>query len=136
MANRELFEKLKTLYLEPGTYAVFGSGPMGIRGLKECHDIDVIVTENLWNEFASRPDWEMLEMPSDGEKYLSRDDIELWKNWAPGTWNIEQLIAEAEVIDGLPFVQLRRVLDWKVINSREKDLKDAEVIQAYFKKNA
>ncbi len=44
MTNKELFKKVKNLNLPIGDYALFGSAPMGIRGLRECHDIDIIVT--------------------------------------------------------------------------------------------
>jgi len=43
------------------------------------------------------------------------------------------LIDGAEIIDGLPFVKLERVLAWKKLNTREKDLKDIEVIEKFLR---
>ena len=133
MNNAKLFDRLRALNLEPGTYAVFGSGPLGVRGIKDCHDLDIIVTEKVWREFAARPGWAMREMPTSGEKFLLNNSIELWKTWGPGTWNISELIGEAEIIEDLPFVRLERVLEWKRINGREKDLADIALIEAYLK---
>ncbi|MDP2856193.1 MAG: hypothetical protein Q8N90_03725 [bacterium] len=55
----------------------------------------------------------------------------MWKGWKPGQWDIKQLIREAEIIDGLPFVKLKYVLKWKKLSGREKDLKDIETIERF-----
>ena len=33
-----------------GKYALFGSAPLGIRELKDCHDADIIVSEDNTSE--------------------------------------------------------------------------------------
>lgn len=131
MSNNDLFQRAKELKLPIGKYALFGSAPLGIRGLKDCHDIDIIITEDLWNEYKSK-NWEIKAM-SDGSQYFWNDEIELWKDWYPGKWNIQKLIDEAEMIDGLPFVRLEKVLEWKKLNAREKDLKDIETIKQFLR---
>jgi hypothetical protein len=127
MSNKDLFQRVKDLKLPIGKYALFGSAPLGIRGLKDCHDIDIIVTEDLWNEYTNKG-WELRTMLH-GSQYFWNNEIELWKDWQPGKWNIGQLIGDAEIIDGLPFVKLERVLEWKKLRAREKDLKDIETIE-------
>lgn len=129
--NNNLFQKVKKLKLPVGKYALFGSAPLGIRGLKNCHDIDIIVTNDLFNEYKEKR-WEIKRMPH-GSQYLWNDKIELWRDWKPGEWDIEQLIREAEIIDKLPFVRLERVLKWKKLNGREKDLKDIKKIEKFLK---
>lgn len=129
MSNNELFQRVKGLKLPEGKYALFGSAPMCIRGWKDCsHDLDVIVTEDVWNEYLGKKGWEVRKMHH-GSEYLWNNDIELWKDWKPGTWSIEKLIQEAEIIEELPFVRLERVVEWKRLNGREKDLKDIEIIE-------
>jgi len=129
MDNNGLFKKVKGLKLPTGKYALFGSAPLGIRGIRDCRDIDIIVTEDLWNKYKDKG-WEMRTMPHGGQ-YLINGEIELWKDWKPGEWDIEELIAEAEVIDGLSFVKLEKVLEGKKLSGREKDLKDLEVIERF-----
>ncbi len=131
MSNKDLFQKVKELALPMGKYALFGSAPLGIRGLKDCHDIDIIVMEDLWNEYKEK-NWEIRTTPN-GSQYLWNDEVELWKDWQPGQWDIKRLIGEAEIIDELPFVRLERVLEWKRLNGREKDLKDIELIEKFLK---
>jgi hypothetical protein len=129
MSNKDLFQIVKELKLPVGKYALFGSAPLGIRELKDCHDIDIIVTEDLWNEYKNK-NWEIKIMPY-GSQYLCDGEIELWKDWYPGKWNIQELVDEAEMIDELPFVRLERVLEWKKLSGREKDLKDIEIIEKF-----
>jgi hypothetical protein len=131
MGNNDLFQRVKELKLPIGKYALFGSAPLGIRGLKDCHDIDIIVAEDLWNEYKEK-DWEIKVMPH-GSQYLWNDEIELWKDWKPGQWDIQKLIGKAEMIDGLPFVKLEYVVEWKRQNGREKDLKDIETIEKFLR---
>ena len=43
-------DELAKLGLPKYQFAIFGSGPMGIRGLRECDDLDIIVKPDLWNK--------------------------------------------------------------------------------------
>ena len=131
MSNLDLFQRVKTLKLPIGKYALFGSAPLGIRGLRDCHDIDIIATNDLWDECKSGS-WEIKTLP-DGNQYLWNDGIELWKDWKPGPWDIEALIQEAEMILGLPFVKLEQVLRWKKLLAMEKDLEDIALIEKFLK---
>lgn len=102
---------------------------MCIRGWKDCsHDLDIIVTEDVWNEYHGKEGWEARKMHH-GSTYLWNNELELWKDWKPGQWDIEKLIEEAEIIEGLPFVRLERVVTWKKLSAREKDLTDLEIIK-------
>jgi hypothetical protein len=132
MSNIDLFQKAKDLKLPVGQYALFGSAPMGIRGLKDCRDVDIIVTEDSWNNYKEKG-WEA-RTSFYGSFHLWKDEIELYKDWKPGEWDIQQLIQEAEMIDGLPFVKLERVIEWKKIYDREKDWKDIEIIEKFLNK--
>ena len=45
-----LFDRLRDLALPSGDYAVFGSGPLAIRGIIEaCGDLDVLCKPNVWD---------------------------------------------------------------------------------------
>jgi len=51
---QKLLQELKKLNLPNDQYAIYGSGPLAIRGLKEIHDLDVIVTDELYQELAKK----------------------------------------------------------------------------------
>jgi len=133
--TQELFKKIREIGLLLGEYVIFGSGPMCILGLKECHDLDILVIEDVFEEYKKKPDWKFVEFERNGRQveFLEKENIELYKNWGPGKWDDEKLIKEAELIDGLPFVKLEYVIKWKKISGREKDLNDIELIKEYLK---
>lgn len=130
MSNKNLFQRVKDLKLPIGKYALFGSAPICVRGLRECRDIDIVAADDLWNELKNKTKWK-IKTTDKGDECLENGEIELWKNWRPGNWDIIKLIEEAEVIDGLPFVRMEYVLEWKKLNGREKDLKDVEIIKKF-----
>ena len=131
----QLLEEFKSLNLPKNQYAIFGSGPLGVRGLRECHDIDTIVTKQLFNDKKYGGEWKFYDGSRNGRQfqYLRRGNIELWKDWGPGEWDILNLIQQAEEIQGIKFVRLEEVLKWKQTNVREKDIVDIELIKEYLK---
>ncbi len=132
MTNKDLFQKVKELKLPTGKYVLFGSAPLAIRGLRDCHDIDILVTEDLWNAYKEK-NWE-IKTTSLGSPFLCKDGVEMGKDWKPGQWDVAQLIGEAEIIDGLPFVKLGDVLEWKKMMGREKDLEDIKIIEKFLQR--
>ncbi len=134
MKNKKLFQKVKNLNLPMGKYALFGGGPMSIRELKEANDLDIIVTDDLFKEYKNKNEWKV-GVSANGSEYLSFEEIEIYRDWKPGDWNIVDLIKNAEIIDELPFVGLNDVIKWKKIYAREKDLRDVEIIENYLSKN-
>jgi len=49
-----LLEELKKLNFPKDKYAVFGSGPLAIRNIREAHDLDVIVTHDFFQELCNK----------------------------------------------------------------------------------
>lgn len=135
MSNKELFDEVRALGLPDGGYALFGSTPMGIRGIKECRDADILTTEGLWAEFEGKEGW-VAGTTDEGSRFLSKGNLELWKDWAPGEWDVMELIGEAETIEGLRFVRLETVREWKARRGKEKDLRDIAAIDEYLRDKA
>ncbi len=132
----KLLERVKSLNLPKGQYALFGSAPILVRGLRDAtHDIDIIVKKDVWDEYAKKENWKVKSGPS-GDNYLGweGEDIELWNSWRPGEWDIEKIINDAEIINGISYVRLETTLEWKKQNGREKDLKDAKLIEDHLSK--
>lgn len=125
--TKELLEELRALNLPPNQFAVFGSGPMAIRGLREMHDVDVIVTGALWRELETK------YTPQKHEHNLLKIQIsrvEILSGWHPDVGSVKALISNAEWIEGFPFVRLEKVLEWKRKFKRDKDLPDIEILEA------
>jgi len=135
--NNDLFEKFKALNLPIGEYAIFGSGPMAIRGLRKSSDIDLVVTDKFFKELEKLPQWKKEKSCLGSDMLIRRDselEVEALMEWMPGAWDIEGLIKNADIIDGLAFVKLEEVLRWKKMRDKEKDKKDIELIEEYLMK--
>ena len=127
-----LLKRLRDLGLPKGCFAIFGSGPMGIRNIIDCNDLDVIVTKEVYSDMRKTGDWEIKK--NEFCDYLERDGIEIYVSWHPSSWDICRLIQEAEMIDGLPFVKLLKVVEWKTIFDRDKDSVHLKLINDFLSK--
>lgn len=125
-------EHVKSLDLLPGQFAVFGSGPMVVRGMRDSDDADVIVSDELFEKLALDPMWTSVEL-RDHHTSIRRGDVEIFHTWAPGAWDVADLIKNAEMIDGLPFVRLEAVVEWKQLRNEVKDREDLKLIEEYRK---
>jgi len=132
---KKLTDEIRELSLPKGSFAIFGSGPMAIRGLKEPNDIDLIVTKDVYELLKNKHGWDEKIYNESEKHYLRKGRIEAWNMWGPGNWDIPRLIETAELIDGLPYVTLDNVLAWKRRNGRPKDAADIEKIEKYLKDN-
>jgi len=121
-------DELRALDLPPGSFAIFGSGPLAVRGWRVAKDLDIIVRKPVWDELAKR-------FPMNGKGTgLAVGHIELFAEWKPWFDDADMLIDTAETIEGLPFVRLEHVITWKKAMGREKDLKDLALIERMVQK--
>ena len=126
---KKYLEELKTLNLPIGMFAVFGSAPLGIRGLREVRDLDIIVKKDLWNELSKKH----IVIDKNGA-CIELGNIEIWEKWDPWFDDVDKLIDDAEIIGEFPFVKLKYVLRWKQAMNREKDQEDIKLIEEYLAK--
>ena len=120
--RRDLFDMLRSLDLPLGDYAVFGSGPLIVRGIIEAsNDLDLISRGAAWRRALEIGD--LLVLPDDGAEIVSCFDgaVTIGRSWAYGDFDLDELIDSAECIDGIPFVQLQHVIRYKEIADRPKD---------------
>jgi hypothetical protein len=128
MANDAKFDEVRALGLSPGQYVITASGPMGIRGIRDIDDVDLLVVDALFDELAKR-------YPSDGSRIRISPTIEAFSEYAfpsdPSVPGLAEQVAHAELIDGLPFVRLEDLIKLKTAQGREKDLRDIDLIRAW-----
>jgi hypothetical protein len=130
-----IFEEVKSLNLPAGKYVVVGSGPMVAKGMREFHDIGILVTEDVFEKLSKEPGWKLSKGEA-GRKVLKKDIFEIdkvfWcKDYQPDTI---ELIKNAEMINGIPFLQLSELIKFKQQLGRRKDLRDIVLIEKYLKK--
>ena len=133
--ERNLFDLLRSLELPMGEYAIFGSGPLIVRGIIEgTNDLDVISRGRAWDRALGAG--ELVSLP-DGAKIVSCFDgaVTIGVNWAYGDFDINELIDTADVIDRLPFVRLEHVVRYKEIAARPKDLVHLQLLAEHQRGN-
>ncbi len=125
----KLLNELKKLDLPNNEFAVFGSGPMAVRGIKDSGDLDIVVKSQLWVKLTKG------KVIKDGtyekNSKIEIGNIEVYKNWKPWFPNSDELIDESDIFDGIRFVKLEKVLDWKRSFNREKDKGAVKLIEDY-----
>lgn len=121
-------KELDKLNLPIGLYAIFGSGPLAIRKIRDSKDIDIIVKEELWIMLSKS--YPVLDNGS-----IRIGFIEIFKDWLPWFSEIDSLIDDADVIENHRYVKLKYVLKWKKAYAREKDIKDVKLIKEYLSAN-
>ena len=142
MYNLEKVNEIKKILsvldnvLGKNEYAIFGSGPLYIRDLKEkLNDVDIIVNQKGWNKLIEH--YESKDTKSgfgDVIKIQKGIEIEIFNMWGPGKWEINELILTADKIEETNFVTLKNVLKWKKEMNREKDQEDIKKIESYSKR--
>jgi hypothetical protein len=128
VAARGLFELLRGMALPIGHFAVFESGPLAIRGLIDrVNDLDVITRGPAWEKVRTLG---TVVMYGDDVTVDLGNGLTFGGSWAYGSFDIDDLIDDAETIDGLPFVRLGPVVEYKRIAGRAKDLEHIGLLEA------
>jgi len=125
MQFTKFLEELKKLGFPPEKFAVFGSGPMAVRGMRDIQDLDIIVKDDIWAVLLKD------HTPSKKNNEIKIGNISIFNQWKPWFDDINPLIDTADVIDGIKYVKLDYVVKWKKIMNREKDQNDIRLIEEY-----
>lgn len=132
----DIISRIKELNLPVGKYIVYGSGVLEAHGIRKARDIDLIVDEGLYQELKKRG-WKRkvlfstrmwhCKALSDGRGNEAYTNLK-WRSYDVKT---PYLIENAEMIKGIPFMQLKGYLDYKKLLPRAKDKEDVKLIERY-----
>ena len=127
-----LFDRVKSLNLPVGDFAIFGSGPLIVRGIiPASNDLDIICRRQAWERVKAIGELEYLSKYDVTVVTMCDGRLTFGTRWAIGEFDIDELIDGAEEFDGLPFVRLEHVTNYKKISKRPKDLRHIEALKAY-----
>lgn len=125
-----LFDQLRQLQLPPNGYAIFGSGPLAIRGIiPACNDLDILCKQDVWDIVSREGVTEFLPEYDVTVASFFDGAITFGTEWGIGEFNVVELIDTAEMIDSLPFVRLEYVVRYKTIRSSTKDLQHLSALK-------
>jgi hypothetical protein len=128
-----IFRQVADLGLPLGQYVVFGGGPLAAHGIRPTTDVDLFVTTTVYEQLKLAG-WEEHDVPAPGEgRYLAQGIYGAACTWHYGEYNPvpEELIAVADLIEGIPFAPLVEVVKWKKAYGRPKDLVDVTLIEEF-----
>ncbi len=127
----ELFDFVRQLVLPPEDYAIFGSGPLIVRGIIPfSNDLDIICRGRAWEMALAKGQQEYLDDYETTIVSMANGAITLGTSWGIGNFDIDELIDCAEIIDRLPFVRTRYVIEYKRIRSAPKDVAHIDAFRA------
>ena len=132
MTKHPLIRRLLGLGLPHGDWALFGSGPLLLRGwIDEVGDLDVISRGATWEQ--AKELGELGRLQPDGAETVNIDGstITIGTSWRYIEVSIDALIDQAEEIDGIPCVCLEHIIAYKRIADRPKDRGHLAVIEEH-----
>ena len=141
MSVNDLLAELRQLNLPEGEYVVFGSGPMEIHGIRKAGDLDLLITGTLWDVLVAQghqpkvDDWEFDD--ADGihrqihTEQIKIGNIEMYREWGYIKETPAEVIADADIYEGIRFGKLAYVLESKRNFNRPKDKIDVKLIEDY-----
>ena len=135
----DIIAKVKALDFPEDEYIVVGSGIMDMYKLKQAHDIDIVVSKNLFQK-CKKKGWDSVSYTYQeklGQDYLQKGDIELYLDVNCGEKfrpTLEELLNRKKVFEGIPFIGIRDLLKFKKSYNRPKDKDDIKIIEAFLKK--
>lgn len=138
MDFEEEIKKLKELDLPKSDFVVVGSGALAIRGIRGSKDLDVVITPNLWSELIKKfkvttdNEWGIETLSIDGQMEILNPKDSIYGN--SEAVSFEDLLTQADEIDGIKYINLDHLKKVKAWLGREKDLKDIELIDEYLSK--
>lgn len=125
-----LFDRLRQLNLPADGYAVFGSGPLAIRGIIPLsNDLDILCRQRVWEVISPIGTIEFLPEYDVTVATLCAGTLSFGRKWGIGEFDADDLIDSAEIIDALPFVRIEHVIRYKRIRSSAKDLLHLEALK-------
>jgi hypothetical protein len=117
-----LFDLVRGLDLDVRDFAIFGSGPLAIRRIiPASSDLDVICRGDVWKAIEVKGTVEYLPAYDVSVVTMFGGKISFGTEWGIGTFDVDELIETAELIEALPFVRLEHVVRYKTIRSSVKD---------------
>lgn len=128
--DNRLIARLIEFGLDRDHFVLFGSAPLLAYGLREdIRDLDVVARGHTWRHVSARGIRSVGAVSGNPVAHLEAGRelggcIQFSRGWISPAWDPDELIDNAEVIEGLRFARLTDVLAYKQILGRPKDIVD------------
>ncbi len=130
----DIFSELKKLNFPQEKYLVIGGAALAGRNLKQTRDLDILVEKDFLENLRKDHNWKYHPriIPTEEAGLVNEEGtVELYPTVGGVDLKFEEMKAREEIIQGIPFANLRDIFLIKQSYRREKDLKDIELIERY-----
>jgi hypothetical protein len=128
MNRSDIISEIRALCLPLRQYVVVGGAAMAVRGIRETDDIDLVVTASLFEELE-RSGWDRKQRPNGKPGLrLGRVEVYLDVNTSEFERSTLWLLDRAELVDGIPLVDLETLAGFKASYGRVKDVDDLALL--------
>ena len=130
LVEHPLIRRLSMLKLDPAHFVIFGSGPLLAHGIRsEVGDLDIVARGAAWERAERLGESTIGVLNGAPMIHFWGGLIEVSQGWISADWDADQLIDEADIVEGLRFAHLEHVLLYKQSLRRDKDIADIIAIQ-------
>lgn len=127
-ARDTILDRVKDLKLPEGEYIVVGGAVMEVLNLRESNNIDIVVSNDVYNKFAGKAHWHEYSL-STGKLVLTRDGVNLMRSWLGRTLG---MIKKHDTFtrDGVLFMGKKQLVTIKQHLGRRKDQSDIALLKS------
>jgi hypothetical protein len=127
----------KKLDLPPEQYLIFAGGSLATHGIRETGDVDMVVTPELFASLKESGVWKHSTRWEDNIEFLARGDVEIASKleWDEYPVTLVEAKSREDIIDGIPFMSLKDIIQFKQAYGRKKDQRDIMLIKEYLEAN-
>lgn len=127
-----IFQKIRQLGLPDGEYVIVGDDVLAALGLALWGGtIEAVISEEVYDGFRHEG-WQQED--HEGHTILKNDDV--YKvGLLFGEWSLEDVLADALIIRGMPFINPAKLLAYKQQNERPEDAELITVLKKYVAAN-
>lgn len=119
---------------------VVGSGIMAVKGIREAYDLDILVSQELFDK-CKNAGWELqpwTRARRPGKEWLKGETADLMVEIqsANEDYDLDKLKKGGELVHGVWFLSLAQLIKFKKDYGRQKDFDDIALMEKYLKDNA
>ena len=128
--TRSVIDMVKLLDLDPRSYVMIGGGVLEAYGLRRTHDVDLVVSNALYEKFRDHASWQEY-IQDNGKRILSHHGYNLMRSWMGR--DLRKLLFDASTVQGVTCMSVAELIAAKQRLGRPKDLEDIELLMQYQK---
>lgn len=120
--------RIRTLNLPKTDYIVISGAAMELMGIRQTNDVDMVVNKKAYDHLHDGKKWKEYVL-DDGKKILSQHGYKVMLRWMG--YDLPKLKKSAQIIEGIPVMSVKNLIDCKTQMGRKKDIADLKLIREY-----